>query len=253
MPRTPPDPDALCDLYVDESSQTKHRYLALGGIVVPTAKAGLLEESLKASRLPELPYGEIAWTKVSKSKLAAYKRHVDTILKPSLDLYPVQFHSIIVDTHKIRDNIWNGGSRENGFNKEIYQLLHKFLRLNKTKLFHVYLDKRESAIPLKELRSILNSGAHKKYPNLDWPFRRLHFRDSSTSNCIQLVDVLLGAVAFHVNGHRHANGASEAKSELSDYILTSSGVRNPLTDTSIAGRFTIWHRKLEEGTSRRPR
>jgi len=32
----------------------------------------------------------------------------------------IQFHSLVVDTSKLRDDLYNEGSRETGFNKEIY-------------------------------------------------------------------------------------------------------------------------------------
>ena len=65
MPRPIPNLDAFSDVYVDESSQTKHRYLALGGLIVPTPQVSLLTRDILAARLPDLPQGEMAWTKVS--------------------------------------------------------------------------------------------------------------------------------------------------------------------------------------------
>jgi hypothetical protein len=244
MPSAPPSQSQLCDIYVDESSQTKHRYLALGCLVVPTPLVAALNLRIEEARIPELPRGEMAWTKVSASKLPAYRRAVETILQPDFEMLPIQFHSLFVDTHKIRDNIYNAGSREDGFNKEIYQLLMKCFRLNSSKLFHVYLDRRNTSSSPKRLRDILNFGARKKIPSVDWPFRRVHFRDSHETPCIQIVDILLGAIAFHINGHRQAPDASPAKCSLSDHILRTAHVHDPLRGTAISGRFTIWPRQL---------
>lgn len=240
----PTFPDSYVDVYVDESSQTKHRYLALGAMVVPTRYAAMFREVVALARLPELPYGEMAWTKVSRSKLEAYRRSVDSFFKPEPELNNIQFHSIIIDTHKIKDSSFNGGSREIGFNKEIYQLLLKTFRLNSGKLMNVYLDSRNTPIPLGELRSVLNNGARRFKRDADWPFRRVQFRESHVCNCLQIVDILLGAVAFHVNGHRQSESASVHKADLSDHILRSARVRDPFRDTATAGRFTIWHRQL---------
>lgn len=236
--------DAFSDVYVDETSQTQHRYLALGGLIVPTPQATLLTRDIAAARLPELPHGEMAWTKVSRAKLAAYKRVVDVFFEKA-NCSCLDFHMVVVDTSRIRDAAFNGGSRENGFNKEIYQLLRKFGRLYKRALFYVYLDKRNTKSPTEELRLILNRGIAKAGDTRDWPYRRVHFRDSSGCHILQVVDILLGAVAFHMNGHRDAAGASPAKCELSDYVLSSARIRNPLHDTAVTGRFTIWHRRLQ--------
>lgn len=75
--RAPPDPRQLFDIYIDESSQTRHRYLVLGGIIVPTASVEAVNAEIIKCRLPELPYGEMKWTKVSRSKLGAYQRVVN--------------------------------------------------------------------------------------------------------------------------------------------------------------------------------
>ncbi|MEZ2410508.1 DUF3800 domain-containing protein [Bosea sp. RCC_152_1] len=240
----PASQENYVDVYVDESSQTKHRYLALGAMVVPSARADLFRDLVADARWPELPHGEMAWTKVSRSKLDAYRRSVDVFFSPIPVLNNIQFHSIIIDTSKIKDGSYNDGSREIGFNKEIYQLLLKVFRLNSGKLMNVYLDSRNTPIPLTDLKSVLNNGARRYRRDADWPFRRVQFKESHTCNCLQIVDILLGAVAFHVNGHRQKEGASPHKCDLSDQILRLARVRDPSRDTGMAGRFTIWHRQL---------
>lgn len=243
MARQAPNLDEISDIYLDESSQTKHRYLVIGGIIVPTSRATDLSKQIAAARLPELPMGEMAWTKVSRGKLVAYKRVVSLFF----DMTPtnlIEFHSLVVDTSMIKDFAFNSGSRETGFNKEIYQLLRKFGRLHKRRLFHVYLDKRNTKSKTEDLRTILNRGIAKAGDARDWPYRRVHFRESCDCNILQLVDIMLGALAFRLNGHRDAQGASPAKCELSDYVLSRSRLRDPSRDTAVTGKLTIWHRRL---------
>ena len=218
--------------------------LVLGGLTVPTNWAEQFTDSLARARLPELPQGELAWTKVSKTKLAAYRRVCNVVLFQAAAPTGVQFHTLVVDTHKLKDSTYNSGSREIGFNKEIFQLCQKFGRLNRTGLFHIYLDKRDTSSSTDELRDILNHGIRKKQPGRDWPFRRVHFRDSHSCLPLQAVDILLGAVAFHLNGHYAASGASAAKKQLSDHILRTAGISDVMRDTPRAARITIWHRQL---------
>jgi hypothetical protein len=245
MPRVPPDPRFLHDIYIDESSQTKHRFLALGGLTLQTRDVGAFEDAIHGARLPELPHGELAWTKVSPGKLAAYERVVDAVLRPAWPTPRAEFHCLVVDTSRLRHSVFNEGSREVGFNKEIYQLCQKFGRLNRAGIFHVYLDQRETRSSTQELRNILNHGIRKKQPGRDWPFRRVHFRDSASCACLQVVDILLGAVAFHLNGHRHRPEASAAKCSLSDRVLSLANVRDVMRGTTASGRFTVWHRQLK--------
>src|SRR5207248_8773785 len=70
-----PQPLHIVEVYIDESS-TRHRYLVLGAIVTPSANIAEFTDMLRAARLPELPYSEMKWTKVSTSKLGAYIRFI---------------------------------------------------------------------------------------------------------------------------------------------------------------------------------
>lgn len=243
--RVKADPALLSDIYVDESSQTKHRFLTLGGIILPTAVTEEFENAIWRARGAELPAGEMAWTKVSRAKLPAYKRVIDVFFSDFQCAHRIEFHSLFVDTSKIRDLSFNQGSREIGFNKEIYQICMKFARLHTSRLFHVYLDKRETNSSTEELRLILNRGVRKNGDTRDWPYRRVHFRDSKNSQCIQLVDVMLGAISYHINAHRLAPDAGAAKCELSDYIINEKAkIRLAVNGTARAGKFTIWERIL---------
>jgi hypothetical protein len=239
----------LCDVFIDESSQTKHRYLLLGGIIVRVPELELTA-ALRAARGDELPHGELGWVKVSRSKLSAYKRYVDVFFQGGMSAN-VDFHSIVIDTSQIDDRTYNGGSREAGFNKEVYQLLLKFGRLYAADTFHGYLDQRSNPGDLSNLREIVNRGMMRLSPPRDWPLRRLHYRNSAECQALQVVDVLLGAIAFHLNGHRRKADAAPAKCELSDYILTSAKVTDPFRDTAMQGKFTIWHRQLKKPIYRR--
>jgi len=243
------DPDhpefgQFSDIYADESSQTKHRYLLLGGIILPTSHVEQFNATIAQARLPELPNGELAWTKVSRTKLAAYVRVVDAFFDNVEQVPHLDFHSLFLDTSKLDHKSFNQGSSEIGFNKEIYQLFSKFRRLYRDRLFHCYPDARTTSSSTEELRLILNRGARKTGDRRDWPFRRIAFRDSAKTPALQVVDVLLGAVAFKINDHYSKPDASPAKRQLSDYVLQRAGIRDPLQGSGTAGRFTIWPRRL---------
>jgi hypothetical protein len=229
-------------IYIDESSQTAHRYLVLGGIICGVNTAGVVEHLFAKLRLPELPAGELKWTKVSPSKLKAYMRVVDLFWSDLLSM--IEFHSIVIDTSLRNDKAFNRGSREIGFNKEIYQLLMKFGRLHRDCVFHVFPDERATSSSTEELRLILNQGIRKNLGRADWPFRRVHFRSSHDEALLQLTDLLIGAIAFKLNGHGNVPGASVAKCEMCDYVLGKAGIRNVFKDTSVFGKFTVWHRQL---------
>lgn len=238
------DPREVYDLYIDESSQTKHQFLVLGGIIVEATLASSLEEELFKARLPDLPARELGWTKVSRTKLEAYKRYVDVFFTNRYRIRPLEFHCLVVNMHKLDDKRFNKGSREVGFNKEIFQICNKFARLYSERYFHAYLDSRTTKSTTEELRFILNRYRSNHGDPRDWPFRRMHFRDSAKVQALQLVDVLLGGIAYRMNGHHLAADASPAKVDLSGHILDCAGIRNVTADTAIRGKFTVWHRRL---------
>jgi hypothetical protein len=247
-----PEYDRFSTIYIDESSQTQHRYLFLGGVVVPTRAASEFEDAISRARLPELPAGEMGWSKVSNAKLAAYLRVVDLFFENPSGIPNLDFHCLCIDTTRLDHRAYNAGSREIGFNKEVYNLAMKFARLYPGRLFHVYPDHRSTASSPEELRLILNRGAARHHRRPDWPFRRLAFRNSAEVHAIQLVDVLLGAVAYRRNAHHAAPGASPAKIALSAHVLAKAGIADVAIDTPMRGKFTIWNRVLRE-TSRSPR
>lgn len=215
----------------------------IGGLIVATQSVETINACLAELRLPELPRGEMKWGKASAKKLKAYGRLAKAFFDHP-ELVPVDFHSLVVDTHALDHQSYNQGSKEIGFNKQIYQLAAKFARLYPKRLFHLYPDHRDTNQLPEDLRLMLNRGRRKKGDQRDWPFRRCHFRDSKSTALLQLVDVFTGAVAWCVNGHANAPGASAAKTKLAAYILQRAGIQNCTASTAISGKFTIWHIRL---------
>lgn len=244
MPRIPPRSIDISEIYIDETSQNKHEYLILGGLILHKDCVDQFNSMIARARLPELPFGELKWEKVSRSKLPAYKRVVDAFFDGQAGCLPMEFHSIVVHTPDLKDDIYNKGSREIGFNKEVYQLCMKFSRLYKQRLFHIYPDERQTKSSPEELRQILNLKLRSKGDQREWPFRRIHFQNSKKVLALQVVDILIGGIAFRLNGHDQKPNASESKKDLSKHILSRARVFDAFRDTAIAGKFTIWHRRL---------
>ncbi len=230
----------IAEVYIDESS-TQLRYLVLGAIVILATNTKQFSEDLWNARRPELPMGEMKWTKVSRTKMDAYTRFLDVFFSTQRAI--IDFHAIVVDTSRQRHEFYNQGSREIGFNKEVYQLAMKCGRLYQT-LFHIYPDYRVTKQRPEDLRFMLNKGIAKRGDSRDWPYRRVQFRDSKKTLLLQLSDLLAGALAYELNGHRSEFTASPAKSALSDHILKRAAIRDVFRDTAIRGKFTVWHRQL---------
>lgn len=235
------NPAEIAEVYIDESSQNNHRYLVLGGVIVKEKDSEKLANLIMAARMPDLPRNEAKWTKVSRTKLEAYRRVVNVFFE-NKDL--VHFHSLFIDTTKLNHHKYNQGDKEIGFNKEIYQLARKISRLYRNEVFHLYPDFRNTSQKPDELRLILNRGCRKDGDKRDWPFRRCQFRDSSSAPALQLTDIFIGAIAYILNGHDKQPSASPAKIELSQHILSRAAVADVLRGTARATPFSIWPRQL---------
>ena len=218
--------------------------MAMGGLVIASTRVGAANDRMAQLRMPELPRGEMKWGNVSRGKLLAYRRVVDGFFDDPA-FHGGDFHSTVVGTWGQDHQRVGDGDKDKTFNKELYQLAAKFARLYPERLFHLYPDDRETIHRPGELRDILNHGRRKQGDKRSFPFRRSHFRKSCDTPLIQLVDVLLGALAYRVNGHANAVDASPAKVELSKHVLGRAGVKYPMIDTAKRGKFTVWHRQLQ--------
>lgn len=241
--REPPDPRLIREVYVDESSQNRAQHLLMGALCLPLTWSPAANKVIQRARMPQLPHGEMKWGKVSVGKLDAYKRVVDRFFD-NVAFSEAHFHCLCVPRAKIDDAKFNDGDREVGFNKEIFQIADKCARLYPSVLFHLYPDYRDTPHDPEELRLILNRARRKKGDSRDWPFRRCQFRDSKTTLLLQMTDVFLGAVGFHVNGHKDKDAASPAKQALAAHILAHARISDCSRDTARSGKFTIWHRQL---------
>jgi hypothetical protein len=87
VPR-PEEADRFYQVYIDESSQTKYRYMVMGGLCVPLAYSSALEADIIACRDDTTPLtgpdgspSIMKWQKASKRNLAVYKRVIDAYFK----------------------------------------------------------------------------------------------------------------------------------------------------------------------------
>jgi hypothetical protein len=271
MPRKPWTPlpheaEMFCNLYIDESSQTKHRYLVIGGLIVPLAFSDSFDAAIVSARENTIspafrPNGEprvMKWEKVNGYNFEAYKAVIDAYFKfPETARMPsfkhVDIHCVAVDTSKKSLKDSGDGDVEIGFHKEIYFLTNiVFGGRFKKELFHVYPDRRTSKQSLETARKIMNYGAKKYGDQRLWPFRRLQYKDPETCQALQVVDIFIGALAYRLNGHYDAPGAKGAKKKLCDYILLDRmRMTNPFVRSAYyRRRFTVTHR---DGTTHKKR
>ena len=265
MPRRPWVPlpheaDLFCDVYLDESSQTKHRFLVIGSLIVPHSHVAAFEADIVAARDHTIPVFKqdgspkvIKWEKANAYTLAGYKKVVDAYWTfPQRHNLPMRKHidinCIAVDTSKKPLKESGQGDIEIGFNKQIYFLCVPLIgKRFKSELFHIYPDRRTSPQPLRLAQQIMNAGARKYGDKREYPYRRLRYRDPEECQALQVVDIFIGALAYKLNRHYDQPNANPAKKELCDYILKRAKIFDPFKTTPIyQRRFTVVHRPPPE-------
>jgi hypothetical protein len=98
----------------------------------------------------------------------------------------------------------------------------------------------------------MNAGARKYSNRTDWPYRELKFEDPENKQALQVVDILIGAIAYRLNGHYQKLDANPAKKELCDYSLGRAKITNPAVKTDWhRQRLTILHRDGTVWTKRK--
>ena len=233
---------ALMNVYADESCKDAHRFLALGAIAIEHAFKPSALKLLSDVRAKYNTWGEVKWTKCSEAKLPFYKAFVDVFFDCAAT-DDIHFHALYVDTHTFKNSVFNGGDREIGFNKLIYQLLlHKFgCKYGENNPMHVYLDARSSKHEPDSIRQMLNAEMLKRGV-ASYPFRRITFQDSKSTDLLQLNDLLVGTVGYKSNRHDKVVGCATHKVRLAQHILDRA-LENDKPHRLVhrgAKRFTIW-------------
>ena len=251
------------DVYMDETSQTGARFLAIGGIVFPRLYASKFEQSIidaRGNRLPTThPNGEprkIKWETVGRGDYEAYKPVVDAFFEfkkrmQVTSLHSCKFHCNVVDTHIHRRSYATGQKGQLGFEREIYYycllLAQSYYKKN---LFHVYPDDRHWRTEPRDLSLIMNRGIKLQGDARDYPFRRFRPRKAWEVQALQVADILLGALVYRFNNRYDATEATPDKRLLCDYILKRGCALDHIKRNGVKsknwGDYTIHVRKHPE-------
>ena len=186
---------------------------------------------------------ELKWERVSNQKIDEYRALVDYFFAMNNANY-LQFHCVIFDNHKWKNQQFNGGDRDMGLSKLYYQLLHhKFTRnCGPDGSLFVCLDRRNSSTPHKTLQDMLNAAALRDFQIPERPIKQLVSADSKKETLLQINDVILGAVCAYKNDKHLLPNGRAAKRDLAKYVLKKSGLEDYNQDTpKRQTRFSIWN------------
>jgi hypothetical protein len=245
------------ELYIDETSQNDHRFLVLGGIIIPRDVSAEFEADMIEARSPRLRYNskdqlrEYGWSDVSKGDFDEYKRFLDAYFSFAFRRLQdrsgvVRFYCSVVNT-QVHGKAFSKGKRgQIGFDREIYSHCMHVGRVEKRELFHVFPDHRSTTQPVEKLAIMLSRGIRRKGDKRDHPFRKVQFRYSHECNALQVSDVLIGAIAYRLNRHYDKANANADKKLLCDYVLKRTGLDIYISQSMFRpkpfGTFQLWYR-----------
>ncbi len=237
----------LMHVYCDESSQTKNKYMVIGGIWIPEPNVKKIDDEILDFRNTSGMSNELKWGKVSKGKLNEYKQFVDIVFSYLVKRHLV-YRCIVVNMWDYDINKFSNGDSELGFYKIYYQLLLQNY-LNGYR-YIVYPDDRQNSYKhrLEALKIILNRGIKKKYNVEANPIRAIEARKSHEVNLIQAVDLFTGAIGYKWNKMDFKPDASAAKIELAQYIAYKANLSTLMIchNKQQSPNFHIWYFDLSK-------
>ncbi len=157
----------------------------------------------------------------------------------------------VVDTSQKTLRETGDGDKEVGFDIEFHFLCTVTIpKRYRNEVFHVYPDRRHAKRKLWKSREIMNKGAAKWADPRLCPVRRLRFEDPEACQALQVVDILIGALAYRLNRHYEKPDANRAKKELCDHIWKLFKLGDPFNTSHFQQkRFMTWMHRPEPPNS----
>jgi hypothetical protein len=252
-------------IYSDESRHKNERFLLLGGIWVEEENVQVVENGIREFRKKHgytnsagkhIDFlGEFKWTKVSGKYSLVYKELVDLFFDwTGKDI--VRSCTMLVDTQDPAVVTYSNIKKE-GYFKLLYQLY--FHNSHIPAVYKIYPDRivnpTQQKVNFETLDRHLETAFQKKFAPLLNPADHHGIRgfvnnitptDSKTSQFIQLIDVVMGAIGYLQNGLFRKENAKKAKAELMKYIFEKVALSGAI---KISGKtyyvakstkFNIW-------------
>ncbi len=184
------------NIYCDESTHLEHDgqpYMIYGYVSIPYNEMALAKKQIRGIKQKYEYEGELKWTNISDKTFPLYSEIIDYFFMTNMN-----FRAVIVNKSEI-DNTRAEYSYNDFYFRMYYQLLHHQMDMGNT--YNVYFDIKDtcSQRKLHALADIL------KYNSA---IRDFNFVKSHQVHFIQLADILMGAINYHL---RIKCGAIEGK------------------------------------------
>jgi hypothetical protein len=216
------------NIYCDESTHLQNDgmpFMIIAYISTGYNQLKQHNEHIKMLKAKHLIRGEIKWSNVSKSKYHFYSDLIDYFFATDLN-----FRAIIVKKSQI-DETRESFKYSDFYFQMYYQLLYH--KINPEYIHNIYLDIKDSCsqCKLQKLSDILN---------LSKAIRNIQFIKSHESYLMQLTDLIMGAINYHLRGLK----AVTAKTNLIKKIETYAKIELNRSTSKNAEKFNLFFIEL---------
>lgn len=231
------------DFFCDSSSHRNARFMVVGGIALRRNRYETIEKTVLDIKEKSGISSEMKWSEYrGGAREKAYKDVVD-LFYLLLEKRQIAFHALIAEFGEFSHRR-GGGNADKSVNKMYFQLaLHRICRYyGKRCHIHIYPDNGADSADLPKFMNGINIHAARKFGCERGCIRSIQQQDSRNHNVMQMVDVIIGAIAAHRNG-RHLDPSTKAcKRDLCEYILSGSGLQDWSGNSPEEERFfSIWN------------
>jgi hypothetical protein len=176
------------NLYCDESCHLQNDdkpYMLIAYVSSAFHQVQLHHENIKNIKKKHGFQHEIKWSSVSKGKYPFYADLIDYFFSNDL-----QFRAIVVDKSKI--SLQPGNTYDDFYYKMYWQLIYHKISMENS--YNIFLDIKDtlSAAKARKLKDILKI----EFSSI----RTLQNMRSEESLLMQLTDLLMGAISYHLRG-----------------------------------------------------
>ncbi len=222
------------NIYCDESTHLEYDgqpYMIYGYVSIAYNQMKLAKKQIARIKETYNHRGELKWTDISEKTYPLYKEIVDYFFMTDCN-----FRAVIVDKSQI-DNNRPDYTFNDFYFRMYFQLLHH--KIDMENVYNIYFDIKDtcSQKKLHKLRDILKWNA---------TIRNFQFMRSHESCFIQLADVLMGAINYHLRIEKGIlEGKSVAKRKIVQTIREHTNL--PLNTTTIkdAKKFNLFFISLK--------
>ncbi len=235
------------NLICDESS-INERHLVVGALTLPRINHALLSAELNAlkAELGLRKEGELKWAKVSRAYLPKYEALCQWFFS-HLRANNLTFRAHVVDTSARAYRLYGRGDLEHSFYKVYFHVLFQSIcRLaldDSGSNVLVLLDQKRNRYPfhLDVIKRGLNIRLTSKLgvKNLVGNVEPRASSGPKSEPLIQIVDILIGAIAYVRNKHGQNGNSSPARAFLIDALQEMAGTQF-VFDTTARAPFNIW-------------